>query len=298
LKIGEFARLADVSTKMLRHYDAIDLLKPQAIDHENGYRFYHENQLSKLNWIVTLKNLDFSLHDIKTLLGGPVDSAAFLTAIAQKRIEIANALNEQLVKSIQIEHLFDLVKQEGFQMNRNIDLLTLTTETVHDIKKNMPNLEMMYEKAKTILSSTLAGNTFGLLRMDLRQFKTVNDVDGYDVGDKVIVALYQTLETVLSRHSNKASMARAGGDEFAIILEGKKEEIEVIAHEFKTEVNAINYKVLGCHKPVEIYIAGIVSSNTAYDHFRELLDQTQEVLLDARQDAISGGKGIKLIERT
>lgn len=297
MKIGEFARLADVSPKMLRHYDAIDLFKPERLDQETGYRLYDENQLIKLNWIVTLKNLDFSLSDIRTLLSGPVDSAAFLTAIAHKRIEIANALNEQLVKSIQIERLFDLVKQEGFQMDRTIDLKALTTESINDIKKNMPNLDTMLEKARAILTDAVEGNTFGLIRLDLRQFKTVNDIDGYEVGDKVIVALYQVLESVLATRNKKASLARAGGDEFAIVLEGKPDEIEATAKAFKEGVEAIDYKALGCHKPVQIYIAGIVSSNTAYEHFRALLDQTNEVLLDARQDVVNGGSGIKLITK-
>ena len=40
LKIGEFAKLNNVTTKMLRHYDEIGLLKPACIDESTGYRSY------------------------------------------------------------------------------------------------------------------------------------------------------------------------------------------------------------------------------------------------------------------
>jgi DNA-binding transcriptional MerR regulator len=40
LNIGKFARLAQVSPRMLRHYDEIGLLRPDRVDPANGYRRY------------------------------------------------------------------------------------------------------------------------------------------------------------------------------------------------------------------------------------------------------------------
>lgn len=40
LKIGEFARICQVSIKTLRHYDALGLLRPAEINADSGYRFY------------------------------------------------------------------------------------------------------------------------------------------------------------------------------------------------------------------------------------------------------------------
>jgi DNA-binding transcriptional MerR regulator len=45
LKIGAFAKLSRVSTRMLRHYDKIGLLKPIHADPITGYRFYSLDQL-------------------------------------------------------------------------------------------------------------------------------------------------------------------------------------------------------------------------------------------------------------
>lgn len=67
LTIGEFARLGQVTVKALRHYDALGLLKPAAIDPQSGYRRYTEAQLPRLERIGELKALGFRLEVIGPL---------------------------------------------------------------------------------------------------------------------------------------------------------------------------------------------------------------------------------------
>ena len=67
LTIGEFSRLSRVSPRMLRHYDALGLLRPEAVG-ENGYRYYRQEQLSALIRIQWLNGYGFSLHEIGPLL--------------------------------------------------------------------------------------------------------------------------------------------------------------------------------------------------------------------------------------
>ena len=55
--IGDFARHGRVSVRMLRHYDAIGLLRPAHVDPGTGYRYYRAGQLADLNRIVALKDL-------------------------------------------------------------------------------------------------------------------------------------------------------------------------------------------------------------------------------------------------
>jgi len=70
LSIGEFARLAAVSVRALRHYDEIGLLRPAKVDPDTGYRGYSAEQLGQLNRIVALKELGLSLAQVRQLLGG------------------------------------------------------------------------------------------------------------------------------------------------------------------------------------------------------------------------------------
>jgi DNA-binding transcriptional MerR regulator len=67
-RIGEFARLGGVSVKALRFYDAIGLLRPEAIDVRTHYRLYASHQLQDLATILALKSLGASLVDIRRVL--------------------------------------------------------------------------------------------------------------------------------------------------------------------------------------------------------------------------------------
>lgn len=66
--IGQFSKIGRVSTKMLRHYDKINLLKPSEINLENGYRYYDTSQVRDIMFICKLKSYRFSLEEIKIIL--------------------------------------------------------------------------------------------------------------------------------------------------------------------------------------------------------------------------------------
>jgi DNA-binding transcriptional MerR regulator len=68
LSIGEFSKVCGVSTKTLRHYDEIGLIKPDEVNPENGYRYYSIKQLKKMLFIDRLKFYYFSLEEIKAIV--------------------------------------------------------------------------------------------------------------------------------------------------------------------------------------------------------------------------------------
>lgn len=65
LRIGEFSKLSGVPIRTLRYYDEIDLFKPAEIDLFTDYRYYKEEQIEDLNLINNLKDVGFSLEEIK-----------------------------------------------------------------------------------------------------------------------------------------------------------------------------------------------------------------------------------------
>lgn len=92
LKIGEFSQLGQVSIRTLRHYDEIDLLHPQLIDEESGYRYYSVKQLEILAQIVLLKDLKFSLKEIKSLI--QEDKKIFTAALLKKIVRLKKKFSE------------------------------------------------------------------------------------------------------------------------------------------------------------------------------------------------------------
>ncbi|WP_275950662.1 MerR family transcriptional regulator [Clostridium botulinum] len=65
--IGQLALILKVSTRTLRHYDDIDLLKPYCINDENGYRYYEQEQISLAKNIMKLKGYGLALEEIKLM---------------------------------------------------------------------------------------------------------------------------------------------------------------------------------------------------------------------------------------
>ena len=86
--IGEFARHGRVSVRMLRHYDAIGLLRPATVDPASGYRFYQAGQLADLNRLVALKDLGFTLQQVQAILAEQVSAAELRGMLRLRRAEI------------------------------------------------------------------------------------------------------------------------------------------------------------------------------------------------------------------
>ena len=81
-RIGEFARLAGVSARVLRNYDDAGLFSPAWVDPDSGYRFYLASQLPDLRQILALKDLGVPLARIQELQQG---GTALSTVLAEER---------------------------------------------------------------------------------------------------------------------------------------------------------------------------------------------------------------------
>lgn len=68
--VKQLSTLAGVSIRTLHYYDEIGLLKPDAYG-ENGYRYYGEEALLRLQQILFFRELDFSLAEIQSILNRP-----------------------------------------------------------------------------------------------------------------------------------------------------------------------------------------------------------------------------------
>ncbi|MBE6577499.1 MAG: MerR family transcriptional regulator [Ruminococcaceae bacterium] len=67
IKIGDLAKICNVSTQTLRYYDSEGVLKADVISQSSGYRFYSTEAVEKYKQILFYKNLGFSLDEIKKI---------------------------------------------------------------------------------------------------------------------------------------------------------------------------------------------------------------------------------------
>jgi DNA-binding transcriptional MerR regulator len=93
-RIRDFSKLTRVSVKMLRHYDRLGLLPPARVDPRTRYRYYSAAQLTRLQRLVAMRDLGFSLAEIADLLGdGP--PRELQRRLAAKRAEVEQRLEEE-----------------------------------------------------------------------------------------------------------------------------------------------------------------------------------------------------------
>jgi DNA-binding transcriptional MerR regulator len=111
--IGEFARHGRVSVRMLRHYDAIGLLRPASVDGVNGYRFYQAGQLAELNRIIALKDLGFTLGQVQAILAEQVSAAELRGMLKLRRAEIHAQIEAETARLARVEARLLTIEDEA-----------------------------------------------------------------------------------------------------------------------------------------------------------------------------------------
>lgn len=103
--IQQVVKLTGVTSRTLRHYDAIGLLSPSGVN-SSGYRFYDEEALLRLQQILLLKQFGLALSEIKPVVEGETDYASALAARAvQLDQESARIERQKLSIAKTIENL-------------------------------------------------------------------------------------------------------------------------------------------------------------------------------------------------
>jgi len=103
MNISEAAKLVGLSTKQIRDYEKMGLIKP-AVCSLSGYRNYGESDLERLHFIRHSRDVGFSLHQIAQLLelqDNPKRSSREVKALTAQHIAMLNQQIEQLQKMVQ-----------------------------------------------------------------------------------------------------------------------------------------------------------------------------------------------------
>ncbi|MEM9242814.1 MAG: MerR family transcriptional regulator [Pseudomonadota bacterium] len=129
LKIGDVAKKTGISIRSLRHYDKIGLLKP-SYRSESAYRLYDKSDLLRLQHIISLKQMGFSLKKIRSMLQDNTVNLRETVAIQ------LNFLHQQLQQqqSIyqQVKHVHDLLAE---RCDISLETICNTVEAIKMLEK-------------------------------------------------------------------------------------------------------------------------------------------------------------------
>lgn len=137
-KIGEFSKITQISIRMLRYYDEQKLLEPCIVDKATGYRLYSANQIDQLNKIIFLRNMGFSVQEMKTMLHTDnLDSVKQYLLGQMKKTEENITAEEMRLKQIK-GFLYDL-ENAGSNLDIDINLKQLPMQQVVSMRKILPD---------------------------------------------------------------------------------------------------------------------------------------------------------------
>ena len=111
--ISDFARLGQVSVRMLRHYDALGLLVPDHVEPASGYRSYSPEQLHLLNRLVALKDLGFTLDQVRSLLADPVGADELRGMLRLRRAELEEEARAVGTRLAAVESRLRMIEKEN-----------------------------------------------------------------------------------------------------------------------------------------------------------------------------------------
>jgi DNA-binding transcriptional MerR regulator len=126
LNIGEFARIGQVSPRMLRHYDRLGLLAPERVDPDTGYRSYGVSQLARLHRLLALHDLGFTLEQAGGLLDGdvPLEQLRGMLRLRQAQLEQTVADEQDRLRRVEA-HLRAI---EGSSIVKTQDIVVKQTQ--------------------------------------------------------------------------------------------------------------------------------------------------------------------------
>lgn len=113
IKIGDFSKLARVSVKTLRHYDQLGLLHPAWVDRYSSYRYYTAAQLPRLNHILALKDLGFTLEQVRQLLVDDLPGSQLRGMLRLKQSELERLIQAEQMRLERVEERLRQIEQEG-----------------------------------------------------------------------------------------------------------------------------------------------------------------------------------------
>jgi DNA-binding transcriptional MerR regulator/effector-binding domain-containing protein len=179
IKIGEFSKLVQVPVPTLRYYDQMGLLKPIEVDRFTGYRYYSVSQLPRLNRILALRGLGFTLEQIAEALDDGLTPEQMRGMLRLRHAQISQQLVEMQDQLLEVENRLQQIEHESEISTYDVILKPVVPLLVAEVRAILP---------KHSDSTSLFGEVYEAIR------PYVNDAlhPNPDQGGQTLVLWYDT----------------------------------------------------------------------------------------------------------
>ena len=169
------------------------------------------------------------------VVGVPLTSGSNVTGV----IGLASGDIERTYGELEIGALTRFAQLASIALDNANLVATAQRGALYDPVTNLPNRELLTDRIRHSLSRTREGedSPIALFLLDLDRFKVINETLGHSVGDQLLIAVGERLTTCLRPGD---TVARFGGDEFGVLLDGIRglDEAHRIAERMLEELRA------------------------------------------------------------
>jgi len=202
--------------RMLRRYDALGLLRPAHVDAVTGYRLYEARQLSRLNRIVALKDLGFTLAQVQVILDEEVNTGELSGMLRIRHAELESQITADSARLRQVEARILSVEREGAMPAGDVQIKKITAVRVAELSALAPDFE-----------PGSIGPVAGPLFSDLA--RRINAAGAATTG--AAVAYYDETPDGILVHAAIPVTAEPGGHDFAVLdLPGIEQAATIVHH--------------------------------------------------------------------
>ncbi|MBB5155338.1 MerR family transcriptional regulator [Saccharopolyspora phatthalungensis] len=131
--IGDFARHGRVSVRMLRHYDAIGLLRPAHVNPSTGHRTYAAAQLARLNRVVALKELGFSLQQVQQILDEEFTAEQLRGMLRLRQAELETQISADTARLAHVQARLRMIETEGIMSSDEVTIKSIPALRVAEL---------------------------------------------------------------------------------------------------------------------------------------------------------------------
>jgi DNA-binding transcriptional MerR regulator len=158
-KIGDFSKLGQVSTRMLRHYDKLGLLVPNHIDEWTGYRYYTVEQLAQLHRIIALKDLGLSLQQISDLMQGDekISIEQLRGMLVLKQAEVEQELLASQSRLDNISARLQQIEDQERPFSYEVIIKSVPAQMIASIRQTIPHLSEMHFYCESLYEQLYQG---------------------------------------------------------------------------------------------------------------------------------------------
>jgi DNA-binding transcriptional MerR regulator len=238
-KIGEFSRLANISVRMLRHYDKLGLLTPDIVDKNTGYRFYPARQLAEANHIQQLKALGFSLGTIKQILEAKTDTE-LQKYFDDRKDELKRELADLNFQSTMLDRARAILRKD-VQMNYSVVLKEIPVRNVMSFRSKIESfsdemqLWLRLNEEKETQSVSIASPAYGITIFHDTETRESN----HDVEVQV------SIEGEYHDHEGVTFYTMPAVQVASVTFNGPFEQVPYVMEALGTWIEANDYQITG-----------------------------------------------------